>query len=138
MTVNPATEAHLACANIVAAFNHHVDTGRASLNTQLFVPHGVLELPAARHSGPEIERAMVRRESDTARRTCHHTSNFQFLGTDGTTANAVSTVILYVLPHGDEPLHPTAILRNDDEFERTAGGTWLLRHRCTTKVWPVG
>ncbi|NMM90924.1 hypothetical protein B2J88_42535 [Rhodococcus sp. SRB_17] len=129
-------EARLACADLVAAFCNHVDSGNASKNADLFADDGVLTLPTMELSGNMIRVAMEKREAKSNRKTCHHTSNFQFLGLEGSTARAVSTVVLYALDRSSGPLTPEAILRNEDNFVKVDDGRWLFTHRHTTNVWP--
>lgn len=130
------TEARLACADLIAAFCNHIDSGNATKNVDLFTDDGVLRLPTAEFSGDMIRVAMEKREANTARKTCHHTSNFQFLGLDGTEARTVSTVILYSWEDSSQPLSPEALLRNEDTFVKAEDGRWLFTRRHTTRVWP--
>lgn len=125
-----------ACENLVISYANLIDSGRASEATSLFTENASLTLPTTRAQGAEIKDALITRQLDTTRKTCHIISNFQFSMLTARKAKATSVTTLYVFAEDILPITPTSIVRNDDEFLLTKDGEWRIQNRLTSRVWP--
>jgi hypothetical protein len=121
-----------ACTDLIHAFAHLIDNGRAIETVDLFAEIGSLGSSRGTNKGKEALRAvMEQRQAMSERRTCHVVSNIVFTSLESDSPKASSVLTLYLLGENSSAA-PRAISRFDDEFVRSSGGRWMFLSRIAS------
>lgn len=128
------------CANIVAAFAHHVDHREFDKAVALFAEDGLFIRPDLRASGrAEIAKIWEGRPASVVTKHMCGASFFSEITADS--ASAVTPFTLYTLEWNGEGLprlgQPAAIAEFHDRFVRTADG-WRIAQRQGVPVLVAG
>jgi hypothetical protein len=127
-----ATQAQLACSDVIARFFKLVDGGQASKTMDLFTHDAVMKMGDISLSGDALRAAMAGRETDGVRRV-HVASPSSFRLTADGSAEAETLLQLFVLGE-DQANGPKsrALTRLNDRFVRGDDHVWRLAERVVT------
>jgi len=138
--------AQLACMNLLVAYCHHIDSGHASRNVDLFTEDGSLiaRMEVGENVDPAVDArgrlqlAAVFDERDRAvgRRTKHVSCNPRITFVSSDKGHGSSTTVMYLLSAQD-PFSATvahSITECEDVFLRGPLGEWRIASRSVRLV----